>query len=1747
MRKLVCAIVFVLGVVQAASACPTAPPVLVAPADNATIAFGNVLLDWNAVAGATGYEVYAGLDGDSPSLIDSVAVTQKSIAVEPGRTVQWKVVAKAPSCTPQVSGYRYFTTTCPTVQPNLREPDRGDIFPVGALITFNWTAVPGAASYDVKVTPDFGATWDIIGENIESLSFTTDDLPEGDWGWEVRANFDGDCEPIYSNPSQFYVSNCAGTPPSLLEPALNASVELPVKFRWSDVDADSYQLYVQRTGGLPRLIGTTQGNELTADDLAAGSYQWWTVARFEGCPDQASAKRPLTIFTTCTTVNPPLIVAPANGATNVGNPVTFQWSSVAGAEKYRVLVSVDGGPITQLTTTETTQTTQTLEGSAIVWAVQALFPGNCPPVTSADSRFTLASTGCPVNPAKAVLVAPAANATGLTSPVLFDWNPVPNATEYRVLAVIGNTDPIVLGTTVDTQLSSRLPSGNGSWVVQTFFGDDCPTTLSERRSFAVGQGASCPTAGPQLLSPANNSGDAGSPVRFQWAPVTDAIGYTLMLSSVEDGDSDGADFLAYGSTPAGVTELERLVPRGILRWFVVAHFAGCPDVPSATFQFGSSFSCIPAALPLLGPADGAEVSSPVTLSWSPGGTDYRVTLETTSGAQVLTRRTTNTSESFRLPAGTFVWRVETLGDCPRVSERRRFTVREAASCTGNAAPALVSPVGTEAQPARVQSPVTLRWAAVPNALAYRVFLARDNQPFEDVAFAVDLDSELELEPGRYRWFVSAIFEGCAPVSSPIAWFEIDRPGCPTAAPTIISPDADQQVSSPVTFLWTEVDRAVKYRVIVLVDGRPVVLGTTSETELSRVLPPGEYVFTIEAEFEECPSTLAPLTRFVVEREQNCAVEAPLLLSPANGATNVATEVDFVWQPVSGAIRYAVIARVGDGAETVLGTTEGTHLVRVVPPGRIHWRVVAFFAGCDPLRSNEFQFVVPRPSNCPDRKPVLLFPRDDGPVPSPVTFEFIPAPRALRHRVWVQRNDEPPTVVATERGAVQLPRGRYVWFVEAETPDGCPPLFSARRELIVIEALPCANPAKPEAWVIGQALSGASYRVRWTPLPNVTRYEVQESASADFANPQTTVVDGLSQPFQHEVTAGPTQFYYRVRGLSACNDAQGPFSDVVNVVVVPARTDNGSAELGEETDVVQTVFLPGTGAPRSFSATTDKPWLRVDPPTGTVPADGLTLNVIADPTVLSVGTNTATVQVQYGSAAGGVGTHGGSSDTIPMSVSLVTPVTPSGTGTPPPDAMIFGAVGHAAGVNNSFFESDIRLTNLTTQTQIYDLHYTPSGENGTQTGSTSTLEIAPGQTAALDDVVATLFGDGTTGSSVGMLEVRPVTPAPGEGGVFGGLVNSAIRQLNTVASSRTYNVTPTGTFGQFVPATLYADFVGRSQILSLQQVAQSTQFRANFGFLEASGNPVELVVRVYDTANTLLATIPVSLQAMQHRQLNGLLQNNGINDLADGRVEVEVVSGEGKVTAYVSEIDNATNDPLLVSPIVKGAVRADRYVVPGMAYINTGAAFWQTDLRIFNSGTTATPATLTFYPMGNPGAAQSREIVLEPGEIEVMDNVLVSLFGVTTTAGGSMVITTPQETSLTPTARTYNRTSSGTYGQYVPGVTVAESIGVADRALQILQVEQSTRFRTNIGVTETTGNPATVEISLITPDQLATPVVTIGLQANEFRQIGLVDFQPASAVYNGRVTVKVISGEGKVTAYGSAIDAITQDPTYVPAQ
>ncbi|MFL6247938.1 MAG: BACON domain-containing protein [Thermoanaerobaculia bacterium] len=1648
--------------------CPGAPTLLT-PANNSVENFGAITFSWTDDPNAATYEMFAGIDGGPLTSKGSTTGTSKVAGIDPGRTIEWKVVANAPSCTGAASAHFVFTTSCPTTPPSQFSPFDGASFSQGQHVNFSWSQVPGAAGYDVKVSDDDGANWTILAADVTPNFFSTDSLAPGTYLWEVRANFNGDCDPLYSEMRTLSIADCSGT--------------------------------------------------------------------------QA-----------------PELIAPANNAT-VHEPVTFSWNAVAGAVGYQFVLVRQKDPDIEITLDRTSVTLPANVGMVPginKWFVRSLYE-TCAAVSSAERTFTLeeGTSGCPTDPQKATLVSPANGATNLASPITFKWNAVPKAIGYRVLASFGGNAPIALGNTAATQLSADVPAGTGYWLVQALFGDECPTTLSERRTLTVTKGATCTGTSPQLIAPANGATNVASPVVFTFTDIPDAVTYRLFVAAGND------EFSFYGETTEN--SLERFVPAGPVKWFVVAKFAACPEVRSATSSFiaAGRTECPQALMALLLPSQNATTTSPVHMAWSPvaNAQFYRVWISIDGAAPVAILRTSASEADVRLPAGSIRWYVDAAREnCEAVvSPQGQFTVSEGANCANNIAPVLTSPVGTRENPANATSPLTLSWNAAPNAIGYRVWLSRNLVSFEDVTLTKETHTTLPIEPGNYAWYVQAFFEGCAPRTSSTAFFRVaNTSACSTPTPAVVSPPQGSVNTSPVTFVWTAVEGATKYRVFAsLDDSEPQLIGVTDETQLSRTLPPGKVIWAVEAVFEKCPSTFSSRITFTIQQAQNCSNERAELVSPPNDATNVTSPVDFTWNPVSGAIKYVLVARVNDGSATALASTTDTNVTREMPPGVIHWRVVTFFAGCDPVESDEFRFTIARSQECDNRRPILILPADDHrALPSPVQFQWTAVPHATGYLLWARRGEEDPSIIASTTqptAEVELARGRYEYFVEARFEE-CDPARSARGEFVVTAPLPCGTPLRPEAQAIGQALSNTKYRLRWTPLPNVELYEVQESTSLDFANASTFTTKVPAMQFVHEVTGAPVQYLYRVRGVSDCgNGDRGPYSDPVGVFITAPRTNNASAEIGTEDVIVQTVTLPGATEPISFVATSDKPWITITPSSGRLTADETILTVTADPRVLALGTNTGTIKVTYGASdsSNGPKTEAGTTLKIPISISLVTPVVPSGKGTPPPDSLIFPIVGHASGANNSLFESDIRVTNLTAETARYELNFTPSNSDGTQTGSSSTIEIPPNGTMAIDDVVASLFGNA---SVTGTLEVRPLTTSSSAStSLFTPTgAPSAIRDLATAAASRTYNFTPEGTFGQFIPAIRFADFVGggvRPSILSLQQVAQSADYRANFGFAEASGAPADLKVRVYDTASTLLKTIDLSLKAGEHQQLNGMLSANGVTNLTDGRVEVEVVGGEGKVTAYVSELDNKTNDPLLVSAVLKGAVTSDKYVIPGVAYLNNPNAFWVSDLRIFNAGTTATPATVTFYPERNPGAAITKQITLDAGEIEVLDNVVNGLFEQTNNVGGSIAVTTPTETQLTATARTYNQktASGGTYGQYIPGVTPSQSVGVGDRALQLLQLEQSSRFRTNIGLNETAGQPATIEVSAEVPDLLVTPVITINLQPNEFQQISLNQFGLGDALYNVRVTVKVIGGTGRVTAYGSAIDSITQDPTYVPAQ
>ena len=58
-----------------------------------------------------------------------------------------------------------------------------------------------------------------------------------------------------------------------------------------------------------------------------------------------------------------------------------------------------------------------------------------------------------------------------------------------------------------------------------------------------------------------------------------------------------------------------------------------------------------------------------------------------------------------------------------------------------------------------------------------------------------------------------------------------------------------------------------------------------------------------------------------------------------------------------------------------------------------------------------------------------------------------------------------------------------------------------------------------------------------------------------------------------------------------------------------------------------------------------------------------------------------------------------------------------------------------------------------------------------------------------------------------------------------------------------------------------------------------------------------------------------------------------------------------------------------------------------------------------------------------------------------------------------------------TARTFRPAGDGAnFGQFIQAVTPDQAIALGSRPLQLLQIEESPRFRSNVGIAEVSGRP-----------------------------------------------------------------------------
>jgi len=217
-----------------------------------------------------------------------------------------------------------------------------------------------------------------------------------------------------------------------------------------------------------------------------------------------------------------------------------------------------------------------------------------------------------------------------------------------------------------------------------------------------------------------------------------------------------------------------------------------------------------------------------------------------------------------------------------------------------------------------------------------------------------------------------------------------------------------------------------------------------------------------------------------------------------------------------------------------------------------------------------------------------------------------------------------------------------------------------------------------------------------------------------------------------------------------------------------------------------------------------------------------------------------------------------------------------------------SVGHGAGAGGSQWRTTLWLGNtsgIDAACEIQLLLRNQSNPNP----QAFPLAIPADSVRRIDDCLPTLFG--TTG--YGALRVvcdREV------------IVNSRI--FNQPASD------PSDTQGQFFGGMPVAFAIGLGESTSVFGVNQALdgEFRFNFGFVEVMGQPAQLTVTLLDENGVVMGSASYQLAGREARQFNIDDLGAGIAPTDNGRVEVEVSSGNGRVLVFGSSIANQSQDP-----------------------------------------------------------------------------------------------------------------------------------------------------------------------------------------------------------------------------------------------
>ena len=299
---------------------------------------------------------------------------------------------------------------------------------------------------------------------------------------------------------------------------------------------------------------------------------------------------------------------------------------------------------------------------------------------------------------------------------------------------------------------------------------------------------------------------------------------------------------------------------------------------------------------------------------------------------------------------------------------------------------------------------------------------------------------------------------------------------------------------------------------------------------------------------------------------------------------------------------------------------------------------------------------------------------------------------------------------------------------------------------------------------------------------------------------------------------------------------------------------------------------------------------------------------------------------------------------------------------------------SAGRNNSFFTSELTLTNRGTEEAT--LHYTYTADAGGGSG-TATDTLAPGQQRIQPDAIGYLADLGI--------------PIPGSGNRIGTLRVEVSDSSQVSLTARTTTAVPDGRAGLSYPGIAREE--GFQEAVYLCGLRQNTQDRSNVAFQHMGASdegPITLRTTVFsgeldDTSARVVGE--VTLQPGGFHQYSGLLGSLG--SPAQGYVKVEKVQGEAPFYAYGVINDNFNSDGSFVFPVTESSlVGTTGQTLP--VIIETGN--FQSELTVTNFSATDRQVDFSFVAdaVDRGGDTAKFSLELKAGQQHILPDIVEEL-------------------------------------------------------------------------------------------------------------------------------------------------------------